>query len=100
VCGAVSRLGFITAGGVTMPEFAANIIRPAGRPVIDRTGLEGGYDFDLKWVPDDVARLATRPIDGPSFAVALDEQLGLRLEATRAPIEVVVVRFVERPSAN
>jgi uncharacterized protein (TIGR03435 family) len=100
VCGAVSRLGFITAGGVTMTEVAANIIRPAGRPVIDRTGLQGGYDFDLKWVPDEILRAATRPIDGPSFAVALEEQLGLRLEAARAPIEVVVVESVERPSEN
>ena len=100
VCGAVSRLGFIIAGGVTMAEVAANIGRPAGRPVIDRTGLQGGYDFDLKWVPDDVIRLAQRPIDGPPFAVALEEQLGLRLEATRAPLEVVNVESVERPSGN
>lgn len=100
VCGAVSRPGFITAGGVTMTEVAANIGRAAGRPVIDRTAVQGGYDFDLKWVPDEILRAATRPPDGPSFAVALEEQLGLRLEATRAPLDVVVVESVERPSGN
>ena len=100
VCGAVSRPGFIIAGGVTMTEVVANIGRLAGRPVIDRTGLQGGYDFDLKWVPDDVSRAAPRPIDGPPFAVALEEQLGLRLEATRAPLDVVIVESVERPSEN
>jgi uncharacterized protein (TIGR03435 family) len=100
VCGAVSRLGFIIGGGVSMTEVAANIGRSAGRPVIDRTGLQGGYDFDLKWVPDEILKAASRPIDGPTFAVALEEQLGLRLEATRAPLEVVVVGSVERPSEN
>jgi uncharacterized protein (TIGR03435 family) len=99
-CGALSRLGFISAGGVTMAELAANILRPAGRPVTDRTGLPGGYDFDLKWVPDDVRRAAARPIDGPSFVVALEEQLGLRLENTRTAMEFVVVESVQRPAEN
>ena len=97
VCDALSRPDFITAGGVTMTEVAANIGRLAGRPVIDRTGLLGGYDFDLKWVPAEILKTGTRPIDGPSFAVALEEQLGLRLESTRAPLEVVVIESVERP---
>jgi uncharacterized protein (TIGR03435 family) len=100
VCGGMTRLGFITAGGVTMAEMADRITRPAGRPVIDRTGLQGGYDLDLKWVPDEIRQAGARPIDGPSIAVALEEQLGLKLQDTRAPVDVVVVESVERPSEN
>jgi uncharacterized protein (TIGR03435 family) len=57
-------------------------------------------EFDLKWVPDDVRRAAARPIDGPSFVVALEEQLGLRLENTRTAMEFVVVESVQRPAEN
>jgi uncharacterized protein (TIGR03435 family) len=103
VCDAVSRPGFISAGGVTMAEVVANIGGAAGRPVIDRTGLPGGYDFDLKWAPDEILRAAPDrpgPIDGPSFAIALEEQLGLRLDPARAPLEVVVIVSVQPPTEN
>ena len=102
VCSGMSRLGFITAGGVTMAEAAERFLRPAGRPVIDRTGLTGGYDLDIKFEPDEIRNRADRsePVRGPSFAEALEEQLGLRLEPIRAPIPVIVVQSVERPSEN
>jgi uncharacterized protein (TIGR03435 family) len=63
-----------------------------GRPVLDRTGISGLYDFTLNWVPDDSA---------PSLFTALQEQLGLRLEPQKGPVEVLVVDSMERkPSAN
>jgi len=68
-----------------------------GVAVLDRTGLSGVYDLELKWNPDD----GRRPTDsGPSIFAALQEQLGLKLESGRGPVEVLVVDSAERPSAN
>jgi uncharacterized protein (TIGR03435 family) len=66
-----------------------------GRPVIDKTGLTGKYDFELKWTPDN----APAP-DGPSLFTAVQEQLGMRLESVKSPVEVVVIDHVEKPDAN
>jgi len=102
VCSGMSQLGYITAGGVTMAEAADRFLRPAGRPVIDRTGLTGGYDLDIKFVPDEILNRPDRsgPIAGPSFSQALEEQLGLRLEPIRTAVPVIVVVSVERPAEN
>jgi bla regulator protein blaR1 len=75
------------------------------RPVVDQTGLTGRFDFSLEWAPEP-ARPAIPNTDppadpeGPSFLAALYEQLGLKLESTKAPIRVLVVDHVERPSEN
>jgi bla regulator protein blaR1 len=77
--------------------------------VLDRTGIQGQFDFSMDWTPDDL--WARRPGDpneehaspdpaGPSLFVALREQLGLRLEATRGPVDMLVVDHAERPSEN
>jgi uncharacterized protein (TIGR03435 family) len=68
----------------------------AGRPVIDKTGLTGHYSYELTWVngtpgPD---------VEGPSLFTALQEQIGLRLEPTKGPSEIVVIDHAEKPSAN
>ena len=67
----------------------------AGRPVIDSTGLKGEYDFRVEWAPDE----STGSL-GPSIFAALQEQLGLKLEAMKGPVEIIVVDSAERPSAN
>jgi uncharacterized protein (TIGR03435 family) len=67
-----------------------------GRLVIDQTGLKGEYNFDLTWTPDDGADSAA----GPSLFAALQEQLGLRLQSTRAPVDCIVIDHVEQPSPN
>jgi uncharacterized protein (TIGR03435 family) len=68
-----------------------------GRIVIDKTGLTGYYDVDLKWTPDeDLANGGS----GPSLFTALEEQLGLKLVSKKAPVDVVVVDHIERPSEN
>ena len=67
------------------------------RPVIDRTGLAGGFDFDVE-IPPPTTAIAGDP--GGGIFTALREQLGLKLEPIRAPIEFVVVEHIERPTAN
>jgi uncharacterized protein (TIGR03435 family) len=73
--------------------------------VVDKTGLSGRYDFDLEWAPDetqfggDVAPASAESQAAPLFS-AIQQQLGLRLEATRGPVEALVVDKAERPSAN
>jgi uncharacterized protein (TIGR03435 family) len=69
------------------------------KPVVNETGLEGRYTFGLKWVPDDLK--GTVDGDGPpGMFTAIQEQLGLKLEATKGPVDVMVMDRVTRPSAN
>jgi len=65
------------------------------RTVIDNTGLTGEYDLSLEWGADETADSSL-----PSIFTALQEQLGLRLESTKGPVEVIVINHVERPSEN
>jgi uncharacterized protein (TIGR03435 family) len=73
--------------------------------VVDRTGLSGRYDFTLEWTPESNRPAASdtdaqSDLRGPTFEEALKEQLGLKLESTRAPVDVLVIDHVERPSEN
>ncbi len=83
-----------------------------GRTVIDRTGLTGNYDYTLQWTPDD-APPPTPGADGaqanpdagadaagPSIFTALQEQLGLKLESSKGPVDVIVIDHVDLPSEN
>jgi uncharacterized protein (TIGR03435 family) len=75
------------------------------RPVVDRTGIAGRYDFTLNWTPDETqfhSWGATIPhptggVNAPPLATALQEQIGLKLVATRAPIATLVIDHVEKP---
>jgi len=84
-----------------------------GRLVIDQTGLKGNYDWTLKWTPDQTAPMAAGtdgghaapdapPLDssGPSIFTALEEQLGLKLEAKKGPVETLVIENIEKASEN
>ena len=90
----------------TMAEFASVLQRAAmKRPVVDQTGLSGRYDFDLKWLPDETQFDFKGPweqsnSDWPDLSTALQQQLGLKLEATRGPVSVFVIDSVEHPSQN
>lgn len=66
--------------------------------VLDKTGLAGKYDYSLQWVQDDL-RPEAEP-SGPSIFAAIQEQLGLKLESGKGPVEVLVIDHVERPSGN
>jgi bla regulator protein blaR1 len=77
------------------------------RPVLDETGLTGLYTFDLTWTPDALPSAPGQPQTanaadpgGPSLFTALQEQLGLKLESTRRPVEVLVIDRVERPTED
>jgi uncharacterized protein (TIGR03435 family) len=98
--------GRILARGLDMPGLAAFIGTVPGRMVIDRTGLTGRFDVDLTYTPSafTAEALAQRPgaavppgVDpsGPPLATALQEQLGLKLEPARAPVDVLVVDHAE-----
>jgi uncharacterized protein (TIGR03435 family) len=67
-----------------------------GRVVVNKTGLDGGYDFTLDYAPDGADPSDTRP----SIFTALEEQLGLKLEPARGPVDVIVVDHIERPTEN
>jgi uncharacterized protein (TIGR03435 family) len=88
-----------------MPELVRMLSRVLRRSVIDRTGFTGLFDLQLDFVPDDTTPSMPPPppgsdITGVSVAQALQQQLGLRLESTKGPVEVIVVDRAERPSAN
>jgi uncharacterized protein (TIGR03435 family) len=100
-CGAeVYRPGHLAARGMTLSNLALNVSRWADRVVVDRTGLEGKFDWDVQWVPDNLSPdPASRP-EGPSLFSALQEQAGLGIDRARAPVEVLVVESVERPDPD
>ena len=94
-CGvAGGPIGRITADAITIDLLAQLLASATDRIVVDRTGLHGGFAIDLEWSPDQTAT------DKPSIFAAVQEQLGLKLESTRAPVDVVVIDRVERPSQN
>jgi uncharacterized protein (TIGR03435 family) len=93
---------------VTMELFAKGFLTEQMRlPVIDQTGIKGSFDFSMDWVPEE--RSPGRPegepsaasdASGPSFLPALREQLGLKLEAGKRPVEVLIVDHAQKPLQN
>jgi uncharacterized protein (TIGR03435 family) len=83
----------------SMAQFADSLASITGRPVLDQTGLKGNFDFAMEYASDPNAPGAT-PFAGPDMFTAFQEQLGLKLDAARAPVEVLVIDRVEKPSAN
>jgi uncharacterized protein (TIGR03435 family) len=96
----------LPARNVSMSDLAILMQRAMlDRPVIDKTGLSGRFDFDLEWAPDETqfggeVPVASADAPSPPLFIALQQQLGLKLEATRGPVEALIVDTVERPSAN
>jgi len=73
----------------------------SGRPVFDKTGLTGKYDFNLQWTPDDrPGDPAPSDASSPGLYTALEEQLGLKLEPATGPVKIVIVDHIEKPSEN
>jgi uncharacterized protein (TIGR03435 family) len=107
LCGNRVTMGMISAGSQTMQNLANGLSRQVGRLVVDRTGLKGSFDFDLKWTPDRPAGApADQPIrvngvdldpNGPSVFTALQEQLGLKLDSTKGPVDVLVIDRAAKP---
>jgi uncharacterized protein (TIGR03435 family) len=82
----------------SMSDFALGMQTYLDRPVVDETGLPGRYDFILKWTPDNLP--TNEPGAAPGIFTAVQEELGLKLEATKGPADVLVIDQVEGPSAN
>lgn len=83
----------------SMAQLALSLSRETDRPVVDQTGLEGGHVFELRWGVDGV-REESEPEPLPSLFTAVQEQLGLKLEATKVLVEVLVIDSAEKPSEN
>jgi uncharacterized protein (TIGR03435 family) len=97
----------LPARNATMAQFASMMQRAVlDRPVVDKTGLSGRYDFELEWTPDDTQFGGQGPPGAPEIPLkpdlfaAMQQQLGLRLEAAKGPAEVLVIDQVARPSEN
>ncbi len=94
------RPNLIEAYGVPMQRFIATLSTVLGRPVIDKSGVTGLVDIHLEFTPDEVATGAAADLSKPSIFVAIQEQLGLKLQATKAPGDLLVIDHLERPSEN
>ncbi len=108
-CGNVATPpGHITGDGITIALLIHVLSESTGRIVLDKTNLTGKYDVDLQFAPDQ-AQFQAPPslpptplacLNGPSLFTALQEQLGLKLESQKGPVEIMVIDHVERPSDN
>ena len=101
--------GQVEGQKVPISMFASALSRYLGRAVIDDTGLKGNYDFTLKWTPGeneptfatpDTRAAPAADAFGPTIYTALQDQLGLKLESKKAPLDVLVVDSAEKPSGN
>jgi uncharacterized protein (TIGR03435 family) len=109
------RLGFTGRGSLeshgTSMRFLTHLLsEQLGRTVEDKTGLAGNYDYTLHWTPDEGTPMQVAPEDnrgepppdagGPSLMTAIEEQLGLKLESRKGPVDVIVVDQIDKPSPN
>ena len=107
--------GSLIAQGIPIQTLIDVLSFQLGRTISDQTGLKGKYDFNLRWTPDEdspsmsvgqreaanaLGPAAPPDSSGPSLFTALQEQLGLKLESTKGPVDVIVIDHIERTSAN
>jgi len=108
-CGRINRSPrLVRATSISLSVLAQSLSEILGRTVVDQTGLTGNFNVTMEWTPDD-AQLSLLPLDasrlsvesaGPSIFAAIQEQLGLKLESRKGPVEVLVVDRAEKPSEN
>jgi uncharacterized protein (TIGR03435 family) len=117
--GLMMRMGNLESADAEMPMLAGALSMVTHRVVTDKTGLSGRYDFTLNWTPDETqlrqggpegaGRPGGGPMgpggpppepNGPDLFTAIQEQLGLKLAARKAPVDVLVIQHVEKPSKN
>jgi len=114
-CGMVYMVSFVTGGtsvnlvkmrvrrsGITLPALATALQPSVDRPIVDQTGLSGRFDVEYSFAPQTPAAGADSPFvpEAPSLFVALEEQLGLKLESRRLPVPVLIIDSIDRPTEN
>lgn len=103
-CGVRANGGHMVAGGLPLAQLATLLSTLVDRVVVDRTGLTGTFDFELNWTPDRAPQRpdasASSSPDNPSIFTALREQLGLKLESSKAATDVFVIDHVEQPTRD
>ena len=105
--------GHIESTGADIHGLSRILSAQLHRTVIDKTGLTGSFDYKLDWTPDDAPQGMAKAGDagpgenansqdnvGPSLFTAIEEQLGLKLESSKGPVDVVVIDALEQPTAN
>lgn len=96
--------GYILSHGGDMHELVSLLSSQLQRPVMDKTGLTGKYDFTLRWAAEQLSPVPGTPTGDPSnlpsIFTALREQLGLRLDSTKGPVEMLVIDRAEKPTEN
>ena len=111
-CRVMIAPGRLIVAGQPLAQLATVLGQQLGRPVVDNTGLTGGFDFELAFMPEGGRGGPAGPLppgapplppidpDAPSLFTALQEQLGLKLEAERLPVDVVVIDSVDQPTED
>lgn len=99
--------GIILASAVSMSQIALALNRAVERPIVDRTNLSGYFNMKIQFSPDtgtsnvlDINPVGVGGSPGPSIFTAIQEQLGLRLESAKAPMDVLVIDTVQKPAEN
>jgi len=102
--------GRLNAGGMPMSNLATSLAPQVGRIVLDKTELTGNYDFELTYAPEAIGSVGAPPLinggavpvdpNAPNLFTALQEQLGLKLDSQRGPVDVVVIDRLEQPVAD
>jgi uncharacterized protein (TIGR03435 family) len=90
----------LSAEGITAPLLCEQLAQILDQPVVDQTGLPGRYDVALRWTPDDAPPPAPNTDPAPSFFTAIEEQLGLKLQSQKGPVEVLVIDQLTQPTEN
>jgi uncharacterized protein (TIGR03435 family) len=98
----------LTATAIPMSTFLRILSGQLGRVIVDNTGIRGEYDFQLKWTPENLTVSSPGALAGsalsdpsaPSIVVAMRDQLGLKLESRKGPVDTVVITHIEKPSGN
>jgi uncharacterized protein (TIGR03435 family) len=107
--GMIMGRGAVMATSVPLSQLPPVLSRILGRMVVDKTGLNGNFDINLEWTPDESQALQFQPegprpppsdAAGPTIFTALQEQLGLKLESQKGPVDMFVIDRVEKPSEN
>ena len=99
-CGFRAAVGVITSAGFPLSQLLNPLSQLVQRPLVDRTGLQGGFDYELTFEHLPGGATPSADANQASIFTALQEQLGLKLEPVRAPVQVLVVDHVQRPTSD